>query len=59
MASNEYVIFRQAILNRHQVTCVYQGRSRALCPHVIGTKRGQEKVLSYQLGGGRFFMLRE
>jgi len=36
-----YVIFREAILERKQVTCRYQGYYRELCPVVIGHARGQ------------------
>lgn len=34
------------------MTCVYEGRSRELCPHIIGTdKNGQEAVLAWQFAG--------
>lgn len=51
MATDVYAILRQAIVERQQVTCIYQGLNRELCPHVIGMKKGREKVLSYQFGG--------
>ncbi|HZP75182.1 MAG TPA: hypothetical protein VFB45_03475 [Pseudolabrys sp.] len=51
MPSRTYAIFREAILGEKQVTCVYGGHYRELCPHVIGTKDGEEKVLAFQFGG--------
>jgi hypothetical protein len=47
-----YTLFRNAILGAQQVVCIYDGRVRELCPHVIGTnKRGEEVVLAWQFGG--------
>ncbi|MGX1322943.1 hypothetical protein AB7M17_006396 [Bradyrhizobium sp. USDA 377] len=47
MPSRTYTLFRQAILAEQQVTCVYEGRYRELCPHIIGTsKNGEEAVLA-------------
>ena len=46
-----YRLFREAILTGRQVTCLYQGRARALCPHIIGHTRGAEVVLAWQFGG--------
>lgn len=46
-----YEVFRQAILARKPVTCLYHGRPREVCPHTLGTKNGREKVLSFQYGG--------
>jgi hypothetical protein len=52
MPSATYTLFRNAILAGQQVTCVYDGRSRELCPHIIGTNRdGEEAVLAWQFGG--------
>ncbi|WP_061848006.1 hypothetical protein [Bradyrhizobium sp. DOA1] len=49
MPSLTYALFRRAILGEQQVTCVYEGRYRELCPHIIGTnKRGEEAVLAWQ-----------
>ena len=32
--------------------CLYDGRIRELCPHIIGTNRpGEEVVLAWQFGG--------
>jgi hypothetical protein len=52
MSSRSYALFRKAILAEQQVTCVYEGRYRELCPHVIGTDRtGGETVLAWQFAG--------
>jgi hypothetical protein len=52
MPSANYALFRNAILAEQQVTCVYEGRRRELCPHIIGTnKSGEEAVLAWQFGG--------
>jgi hypothetical protein len=49
--SATYMTFRAAILGAKQITCIYDGRYRELCPHIIGSKDGEEKVLAYQFGG--------
>lgn len=46
-----YNLLRQAIIDRKQVVCVYQGLPREVCPHAIGTKRGERHVLVFQFGG--------
>ena len=47
-----YSLFRNAILGEQQVVCIYDGRVRELCPHIIGTnRRGEEVVLAWQFGG--------
>ncbi|KRR18196.1 hypothetical protein CQ14_25055 [Bradyrhizobium lablabi] len=52
MPSVTYTIFRNAILAGQQVICRYGGRSRELCPYVIGTnRRGEEVVLAWQFAG--------
>lgn len=52
MPSRIYTLFRNAILAEQQVICVYEGRYRELCPHIIGTnKRGEEAVLAWQFAG--------
>lgn len=47
-----YDHFRQAIVAQRPVAFDYKGHRRLACPHVIGTKNGLEKVLTYQYGGG-------
>lgn len=52
MPSPTYALFRSAILGAQQVVCVYDGRRRELCPHIIGTnRRGEEVVLAWQFAG--------
>lgn len=51
MLGPTYELFRQAILEEKQVTCVYKGHYRELCPVIIGHSDGREKVLAYQIGG--------
>lgn len=51
MANAEYDTLRDAIEAKSRVQCMYQGHVRKMCPHVIGTKEGKLKVLSYQFGG--------
>jgi hypothetical protein len=52
MPSTTYALFRNAILGEQQVVCVYDGRERELCPHIIGTnRRGEEVVLAWQFAG--------
>jgi hypothetical protein len=52
MPSANYALFRDAILAEQQVTCLYEGRKRELCPHIIGTnKHGEEAVLAWQFAG--------
>jgi hypothetical protein len=46
-----YQVLRQAVVNRQQVTCIYQGRYRECCPHAIGTKQGQQHVMMFQFAG--------
>ena len=52
MPSSTYALFRNAILKEQQVICLYEGRPRELCPHIIGiNKAGEEVVLAWQFGG--------
>ena len=47
-----YALLREAILNKHQVTCTYHGYHREVCPHVLGTnKDGREQALTFQFAG--------
>lgn len=46
-----YEIISDAIRNKKQVIAIYQGHSRELCPHAIGTKNGRQQALFYQFGG--------
>jgi hypothetical protein len=50
--SSTYRLFREAIVSEKQVICGYEGRTRELCPHIIGTnKNGEEVVLAWQFAG--------
>ncbi|VIO74509.1 hypothetical protein CI1B_52820 [Bradyrhizobium ivorense] len=52
MPSPAYTLFRKAILTEQQVVCLYDGRPRELCPHIIGhNKSGEEVVLAWQFAG--------
>lgn len=51
MPSETYLLFRTAILGEKQVTCVYDGLYRELCPHIIGHKGGSEQMLGFQFAG--------
>ena len=52
MPSQTYALFRNAILSEQQVVCSYGGRTRELCPHIIGSnRRGEEVVLAWQFAG--------
>jgi hypothetical protein len=52
MASETYRLIRNAILAEQQITCVYAGHHRELCPHILGHSDGEEKLLAFQFGGG-------
>ena len=52
MASATYNLIRQPIAKKQQVTGMYNGYIRNMCPHVIGTKNGREQALFYQFAGG-------
>jgi predicted DNA-binding transcriptional regulator YafY len=46
-----YMLIREAILNEQQVTCLYSGHAREICPHIIGRTGGEETLLAWQFGG--------
>jgi len=46
-----YELIRQAIEKKQCITCNYNGYSRKMTPHVIGTKKGKQQALFYQYGG--------
>jgi hypothetical protein len=49
--SSTYQSFVEAMNDRKQVLCVYDGYPRELCPIILGHTRGQEKALTYQFDG--------
>ena len=46
-----YEKLKFAILNKKQVTAVYDGYYREMCPHTLGTKNGRQSCLFYQFNG--------
>ena len=50
VASN-YELIRRAIIERWQVSAVYKGKRREMCPHALGYKNGREQALFFQFGG--------
>lgn len=51
MASKTYEVFREAILTKRQITCVYRGLPRQVCPHTLGYTGGHEQALTFQFAG--------
>ncbi|MBL5922788.1 hypothetical protein I7V28_17050 [Lelliottia amnigena] len=48
---NTYELIKDAILNKKQITAVYDGYFREMCPHALGTKNGKQQALFFQFGG--------
>jgi hypothetical protein len=44
-------LLHHAIREKKQVVGTYDGHSRQFCPHVLGYKDGELRVLVYQFGG--------
>jgi hypothetical protein len=51
VSSASYSLFAQAMRMRKQIACIYDGHPRELCPVILGHSQGQEKALTYQVGG--------
>jgi hypothetical protein len=49
--SDNYELFREALLKGKQIVCRYKGYRRELCPVIVGHSDGKEKVLAYQFAG--------
>ena len=45
-----WAVLAESLAARRPVRAVYHGKSRLLCPHVLGWRNGRAKVLSYQAG---------
>jgi hypothetical protein len=44
-------LLSQAISDKKQVFANYEGYPRQFCPHILGYKNGELRVLGYQFGG--------
>lgn len=52
MPSAVFELFRQAIAEKKQIVCSYEGFPREVCPHAIGyNQHGGEQALVYQFAG--------
>ena len=52
MPSANYMLIRQAILDKRNISANYKGHKRHMSPHAIGTaKNGNEQALFYQYAG--------
>ena len=51
MDGSVYQIVKDAILNKKTVIASYRDKTRYMCPHVLGTKRGRQQALFYQFAG--------
>jgi hypothetical protein len=49
--NDNYTLVKKAILEKKQITAIYKGYYRELCPHNLGTKNGRRQGLFYQFGG--------
>ncbi|KNH33898.1 hypothetical protein NAS92_22590 [Pantoea brenneri] len=49
--SEKYQLIAQAIREKLQITAIYQGYYREMCPHALGSKNGRHQALFYQFGG--------
>lgn len=46
-----YELIKHAIQTKQQITAVYKGYYREMCPHALGLKNGKQQALFYQFGG--------
>jgi hypothetical protein len=51
MPSATYALFLMAMREKRQLTCVYQGHAREVCPILLGRTGLEEKALVFQFGG--------
>jgi DNA replication and repair protein RecF len=51
MPSSTYELFRQAMADRRQIVCEYDGLRREICPTILGHSDKEEKALVFQFGG--------
>jgi hypothetical protein len=50
--SMTYRLIRQAMVDRKQIVCRFDGYRREFCPIIIGRGKGRERVFVFQFGGG-------
>ncbi|AUC55141.1 hypothetical protein CDO87_19090 [Sagittula sp. P11] len=48
---NVYGKIREAVETKKAIRVIHKGHKRDVCPHVIGSKNGHDKVLTYQFAG--------
>lgn len=46
-----WAVLERALIDRRPVRVRYHGQERIVCPHALGWKNGQAKVLAYQSDG--------
>lgn len=51
MPSATYQLFEQAMRAKSRIACKYGGHRREICPVLLGHSGGQEKALTFQVGG--------
>ncbi len=49
--SENYRLFAEALTQRKQILCAYNGYRRELCPIILGHSNGEEMALTFQFGG--------
>jgi len=52
MNTDKYDLFIQAIKEKKQAKFIYHGKTRAICPHILGHKKDKEQALVCQLYAG-------
>lgn len=51
-ADHALALIRRAIAEERCLEGIFDGHRREFCPHVLGTKHGDRRVLCFQYGGG-------
>lgn len=52
MPDSRYATMQYAVVNQIPLTLFYDGFTRQVCPHSLGTKFGTQRALTYQFAGG-------
>lgn len=50
-AAATWALLKAALTNQRRVHIHYQGHDRVICPHILGWKNNEPRVLAYQLAG--------